>query len=288
MFDFRGRRRDRFTGDGEQATGDKLRLLASRLTHYNQGMSASKIDIVGIGDDGLEGLTTPAKQLVERAELLVGTRQSLQAETASTAEKIEIGGDLDAVVRKVDAAGKKRIVVLAAGDPLFYGTARYLCQRLGKERFEVVPHVSSMQLAFARVKESWDDAYLANLAAVSTEVVVEKIRSAETVGLFTSDRTTPANVAQELLKRGIDYFSVSVCENPGSPDERVTQGTLAEVAQQSFSPLNVMILVRHPEVPDRPAHWAGKRVFGNPDDAFLQSQPKRGLLTPQEIRVLSL
>src|SRR5438093_12499548 len=107
-------------------------LTRSAPTYYNQGMSASKIDIVGIGDDGLEGLTTPAKQLVERAELLVGTRQSLDAVTASTAEKIEIGGDLDAVVRKVDAAGRQRIVVLAAGDPMFYGTARYLCDRLGK------------------------------------------------------------------------------------------------------------------------------------------------------------
>ncbi len=51
-------------------------------------------------------------------------------------------------------------VLLASGDPLFYGTARFLCDRLGKDRFEVLPHVSSMQLAFARVKESWDEAYL--------------------------------------------------------------------------------------------------------------------------------
>ena len=126
-------------------------------------MSASKIDIVGIGDDGLEGLTTPAKQLVERAELLVGTRQSLEAVTDSTAEKIEIGGDLDAVVRKVDAAGKKRVVVLAAGDPLFYGVARYLCDKLGKDRFEVLPHVSTMQLAFARNLGPGDRLSFANI-----------------------------------------------------------------------------------------------------------------------------
>jgi precorrin-6Y C5,15-methyltransferase (decarboxylating) len=251
-------------------------------------MSASKIDIVGIGDDGMEGLTTPAKQLVERAELLVGTKQSLEAVTASTAEKIEIGGDLDAVVRKVDAAGKKRIVVLAAGDPLFYGTARYLCDRLGKERFNVTPHVSSMQLAFARVKESWDDAYLTSLATQPLELVVEKTRTAAKVGLFTTEAAPPRAVAQALLDRKIDYFTAYVCENLGSPDERVTHEELAEIAKLDFSPLNVLILLRKPNVPDRPPAMMGKRLFGNPDEEFLQSKPKRGLLTPAEVRAIAL
>ncbi|MBW8884486.1 MAG: precorrin-6y C5,15-methyltransferase (decarboxylating) subunit CbiE, partial [Planctomycetia bacterium] len=219
-----------------------------------------------IGDDGMEGLTTPAKQLVERAELLVGTKQSLEAVTASTAEKIEIGGDLDAVVRKVDAAGKKRIVVLAAGDPLFYGTARYLCDRLGKERFNVTPHVSSMQLAFARVKESWDDAYLTSLATQPLELVVEKTRTAAKVGLFTTEAAPPRAVAQALLDRKIDYFTAYVCENLGSPDERVTHEELAEIAKLDFSPLNVLILLRKPNVPDRPPAMMVKRLFGNPDE----------------------
>ncbi len=251
-------------------------------------MTASKIEIVGIGDDGLEGLTAAAKQLVERAELLVGTKQSLGVVTASTAEKIEIGGDLDAVVRKVDAAGKKRIVVLAAGDPLFYGTARYLCDRLGKERFNVTPHVSSMQLAFARVKESWDDAYLTSLATQPLELVVEKARTAAKVGLFTTEQSPPKAVAQALLDRKIDYFTAYVCENLGAPDERVTHEDLAEIAKLDFSPLNVLILVRKPDVPDRPPTMMGKRLFGNPDEEFLQSKPKRGLLTPSEVRAIAL
>ncbi|MFO0912432.1 MAG: precorrin-6y C5,15-methyltransferase (decarboxylating) subunit CbiE [Pirellulales bacterium] len=247
----------------------------------------AKIHVIGVGDDGPDGLTASVRKLVDEAQVLVGTAVVLNG-VKSSAERIVVGNDLEEVVQSLQRQPGRRTVVLATGDPLFYGIARFLCQRLGKDRFEVVPHVSSMQLAFARVKESWDNAYLANLATVSIEVVVEKIRGAETVGLFTSDQVTPARVAQELLKRGIDYFSVYVCENLGSPDERVTQGTLSEVGQQTFAPLNVMVLVRHPDVPDRPAQWAGKQVFGNPDDAFLQSQPKRGLLTPQEVRVLSL
>jgi precorrin-6Y C5,15-methyltransferase (decarboxylating) len=79
-----------------------------------------------------------------------------------------------------------------------------------------------------------------------------------------------------------------VCENLGSPDERVTQGELADVARQEFSPLNVLILLRKPEPPDRPAEMRGRRLFGNHDDAFLQSQPHRGLLTPAEVRAIAL
>jgi len=251
-------------------------------------MATTKINIVGIGDDGLEGLTTPARQLVQQAELLVGPKHALAAAASTKAEKLEIGSDLDAVVKKIEAAANKKVVVLTAGDPLFYGTARYLCDRLGKDRFEVTPHVSSMQLAFARVKENWDDAYLTSLATQPLELVVEKARTAAKVGLFTTDAAPPAAVAKAMLDRKIDYFTAYVCENLGSPDERVTHEELAEIAKQEFSPLNVLILVRKPGVPDRPPAMMGRRLFGNPDEEFLQSQPKRGLLTPAEVRAIAL
>jgi precorrin-6Y C5,15-methyltransferase (decarboxylating) len=251
-------------------------------------LAANKVQIIGIGDDGLEGLTGAARNLVAQAEVLIGARQSIAAAAASKAEKVEIAGDLDAIVKRLDALGGKRVVVLTTGDPLFYGTARYLCDRLGKDRFEVTPHVSSMQLAFARVKESWDDAYLTNLASQPLELVVEKARTAAKVGVFTTEAAPPNAVAQALLDRKIDYFTAYVCENLGSPDERVTHGELAEIARQEFSPLNVLILVRKPNVPDRPPAMAGRKLFGNPDESFMQSRPKRGLLTPAEVRAVAL
>jgi precorrin-6Y C5,15-methyltransferase (decarboxylating) len=251
-------------------------------------LSATKIQIIGIGDDGPDGLTAAARQLVEKAEILIGARQTIAAMPAAKAEKVEIGGDLEAIVRKIEAASDKRVVVLTAGDPLFYGTARFLCDRLGKDRFDVTPHVSSMQLAFARVKESWDDAYLTNLATQPLELVVEKARTAAKVGVFTTELAPPNAVAQALLDRKIDYFTAYVCENLGSPDERVTHAELADIARQEFSPLNVLILLRKPGVPDRPPAKMGRRLFGNPDEEFLQSRPKRGLLTPAEVRAIAL
>lgn len=250
--------------------------------------NVGKVYILGIGDDGLEGLTRAARTVVDEADLLIGSAQILSAIGSSAAVRLAVDGDPEEVARQVAGNADKRVVVLAGGDPLFYGTARYLCERLGKERFEVVPHVSSMQLAFARVKESWDEAYLTNLAKANVDRVVERIRLAERVGLFTTDDYPPARVAETLLERGIDYFTAYVCENLGSPDERVTQGELTELAGHAFSPLNVMILVRKPHVPDRPRELMGRRLFGNPDEVFLQSRPKRGLLTPAEVRCVAL
>ena len=250
-------------------------------------MAAEKVQIVGIGDDGVEGMTAQARRLVEAADVLVGPESCATLVPASLRGRLVAAASLEELVERIEAAGPKRVVVLASGDPLFYGTARYVCSKLGKDRFEVVPHVSSMQLAFARVKESWEDAFLANLSGQSIERVIDRVRSSETAGLFTSDQWPAPAVARALLDEGIDAFQAYVCENLGSPDERVTQGSLADIAKDSFASPNVMILVRKAKVADKPGQ-VGTRLFGNPDECFLQSRPKRGLLTPAEVRSLAL
>src|SRR5262249_31680324 len=180
-------------------------------------------------------------------------------------------------------------------DSLFYGVASYVCERLGKYRFEVLRHVSSMQLAFARVKESWEEAYLTNLATHSLDQVLDRIRIAEVVGLFTSEKQDPPTIARQLLSHGLDYFRAYVCENLGAPDERVTQAELTDIQSMEFSPLNVMILKRTRGRRDAPPLRAlmqpGSpqfRRFGNPDEMFAQSRPKSGLITQAEVRGVSL
>ena len=249
----------------------------------------SKIHVIGVGSDGLAGLTARARDLLARADLIVGPEDTLSLLRELPAQRQAVGSDLQETVRTLEGnLGKKRLAVVAGGDPLFYGVARYLCDRLGKDHFEVLPHVSSMQLAFARVKETWEEAYLTNLATHPLEEVLDRIRTAETVGLFTSEKEDPPTVARELLSRGLDYFRAYVCENLGGPDERVTQGELADLLQMEFAPLNVMILKRKPGRPDQPRTPTRFRRFGNPDDVFAQSRPKSGLLTQAEVRAVAL
>ncbi len=246
------------------------------------------VSIIGIGDDGLDAVPDSARQLILSADLLVGSERSLALVPEATGKRLTVGSDLDQVVKQINAAGEVKTAVVVSGDPLFYGLARFLCDRLGQDRCEIVPHVSSMQLAFARVKQSWDDAYLTNLAQHDLETVVEKVRIAEKVGLFTTEECGPAEVAQGMLDRRIDYFTIYVCENLGARNERVTRGSVAEIAGQSFQPLNVMVLVRDSEAPDRPREPLVRSLFGNPDEVFIQSTPKHGLLTSAEVRSMAL
>jgi precorrin-6Y C5,15-methyltransferase (decarboxylating) len=247
-----------------------------------------QIHVIGIGDDGLEAVPNNVRQIIAEAEVLLGTERTLALVPKSAAQRHTISSDLNQLVAILQQAAGKRVALLLYGDPMFYGLARYVCERLGKERFVVVPHVSSMQMAFARVMETWEEAYLSDLAKHPLDAVLEKIRTAQKVGLFTTDQCGPAEVAKALLARHIDYFTAYVCENLGARDERVTRGTLAEIAAQKFDALNVLILIRDPNAPDRPREAVGRRLFGNPDEAFLQSKPKYGLLTPSEVRALAL
>ncbi len=249
----------------------------------------SKLVILGIGDDGLAGLTEPARRILMDADVILGAPPILALLDGVPARKEPLEPDMSLAMRQVrEALMHRRPVLVSGGDPLFYGVARYLCDRLGKDLFEVVPHVSSMQLAFARIKESWEDAYLTSLAGRPIETVVDRIRTAEKIGVFSSDECPPSRLARELLDRGIDYFRAYVCENLGSPDERVTQGELADLAATDFNPLNVVILIRKPNRPDRAMLGSRHRLFGNPDDAFAQSLPKRGLITQAEVRAIAL
>jgi precorrin-6Y C5,15-methyltransferase (decarboxylating) len=226
-------------------------------------VSENKIHIIGMGDDGLEGVISPARQLVEQAQLLLGAESTLAKIPAGKAERLVVGSNLDEAISRIAKHGNKRIVILASGDPLFYGVARYLCDKLGKDRFEVVPHVSSMQLAFARVKESWEEAYLTNLANRTLDQVLEKIRTATKVGLFTSDEAPPRTIAKALLDRRIDYFSAYVCENLGSPDE----GHAGRIVRNRHA--GFLAVERHGAGP--PARRAGPAQRGHRSSAVRQS-----------------
>lgn len=249
---------------------------------------AGTVSIIGMGDDGLEAVADSVRKLISEADLLVGSEAKLNTVPPSAARRLVLGADIEAAARQIQETEAQQVAVLVSGDPLFYGRARFLFEHIGRDRCEIIPHVSSMQLAFARVKESWDEAYLTNLANHPLDVVLDRIRGVERAGLFTTPECGPAAVAQELLDRRIDYFTAYVCEDLGAKNETVTRGTLGEIARQSFGSLNVMILIRNPEAPDQPRATAPRSLFGNPDDLFVQSQPKHGLITAAEVRAIAL
>ncbi|MEE2640213.1 MAG: precorrin-6y C5,15-methyltransferase (decarboxylating) subunit CbiE [Planctomycetota bacterium] len=247
-----------------------------------------KIHILGIGDEGPCGLTEYCRAILEKAELIIANPSNLQQLGELEAELITLKDDLEEIVSTLKSNRNRKIVILSPGDPLFFGTTRYLCEALGKDAFEIIPHVSMMQLAFARIRESWDDAFFSDLSSRPLESLFDRIRFAEKVGLFTTPEVTPAKVAKMLMDQRADYFRAFVCEDIASPKERITECSLSQLCDLEFDSLNVLILVRSNLRPELPAMTSGLKLFGNADETFLQSQPKRGLLTPAEVRCIAL
>lgn len=202
-----------------------------------------KVHIVGVLDDGIYSLPLKTIDLLHHTDLMFGGERHLSLFPNHTAKKIPIKSNLDEIAETIRSnLGRLQMAVLASGDPDFYGIAKYLVGKLGKESVEIVPNVSAMQLAFARIKESWDGAYLGSLGAQPPESVIEPIRKAEKAALFTDDRNTPAAIAALLLGRGIENRTAYVCENLGREDERVTATDLKSLVEMKFSPLNVLII----------------------------------------------
>ena len=252
--------------------------------------SGDKLVIVGIGDDGIGSLPASSAKRIGEAEILFGGDRLLAFFSGHPAEKMAIKSNLKEVAEKIKAnLGKRRMAVLASGDPNFYGIARFLVSQLGPEAVQILPNVSAMQLAFARICESWEDADLASCHARPIEGIVELVRRSGKVGLFTDDQNTPSRIARTLREHGIENCAAVVCENLGGEAERITRTDLDGLVDREFSPLNVLILRRRPE--DRSATEAAGETewtFGRPEEAFVHRKPKLGLITKAEVRMISL
>jgi|688.fasta_scaffold08512_3 precorrin-6Y C5,15-methyltransferase (decarboxylating) len=249
-----------------------------------------RIPVVGMGSDGLAGLSALEKDALAIADCILAPSNSLALLDSLSAEKVPLGTDLNLTHGLIqDRLGKsQKLVIVVSGDPLFYGLAGWLCEKFGKDRFEILPHVSSMQLAFARIKERWEDAYLGNLQTLPVERLLDLARTLGTLGLFTTPEVGPDVVARLLLERGLHGFNAYVCENLGTPRERITQGSLAEIASLKFDPLNILILLRDPSFPPQaPTQRSGAR-FGNPDAEYAEDAPARRAVTPAEVRSIAL
>jgi precorrin-6B C5,15-methyltransferase / cobalt-precorrin-6B C5,C15-methyltransferase len=232
--------------------------------------------VIGIGDNGKDSLLPLYRKWIEESDLLVGGERHLGFFPDYEGETLTIKGGLSAVVQQIEQTDKDT-VVLASGDPLFYGVGSYLAKKLS---VEIYPGVSSIQQAFALMKESWHDCVFLSVHGRSMKGLVQKVDGMDKVCLLTDEENNPASIARYLLSFGLNEYKAFIAENLGGAGERTSWLSIEEMAEREFSPLNLVILKRTGEFPSWP--------LGIPDEQFAQRKPDKGLITKKEIRVLSL
>jgi len=247
----------------------------------------SKVHVIGVAPEGASSLFPEARRLVNRAEIVFGGKRLLDMFPSLTSEKIAVRNNLAEITDLIKKNLRhKQMVILASGDPNFYGIASYLTDKLGKEIVEIIPNISAMQVAFARIKESWEDAVFASVHSRPIEDIVETVRLNHKIGIFTDGKHTPAAIARVLLKHGVDGYQAYVCQNLGREHEKVIETDLHGLHKTECSPLNILILLRARQ--KKPMAALYPRSLGIPDAEFQQRKPKEGLITKQEVRAVSL
>ncbi|MFN8556888.1 MAG: precorrin-6y C5,15-methyltransferase (decarboxylating) subunit CbiE [Dehalococcoidia bacterium] len=230
------------------------------------------VHVIGMGDDGPAGLGAEARALLAHADLVCGGHRHLgllSGGAKAGARLMPITADLDGLVAAIENARQEGgcAVVLASGDPLFFGIGEALGRRLGREALHVLPAPSSVQLAFARIGLSWQDAEVLSAHGRPLGRILGRAMAATKMAVLTDETNTPAAVARALLNGGMEDARAAVGEHLGGPRERVTRGVLSEIAGREFARLNVLIVEREPAM----VRW-GRPLVGQPESAYAHAR----------------
>ena len=234
---------------------------------------------------GMDGGPLPpgACDALARAEVVVGGRRHLAAAPVpAAAERLELG-PVEPALEKL--AGRSA-VLLASGDPGFFGIVRLLRER-GHEPV-VLPACSSIQLLFARSGRSWDDVAVVSAHGRSLGPAVNVCRARGATAVLTAPGAGPAEIGAAL--EGWPRTLV-VAEDLGGAGERLTTLPAAEAADRDWDPLNVVLCLRDPQaVPARGWHAGGEPTpppggWALPDGAF---EHRAGMVTKAEVRAVAL
>lgn len=257
--------------------------------------------IIGVLDNGIDGLVPEALAHIRRADLVIGGTRTLElfgSELKEAAGTQDLTGRIAAIpewIAQAQVQGQ-RVVVLATGDPLCHGIAAYLAAQLRPGTFRVLPNVSTVQLACARLGMAWQGLKILSVHGSDTGEWLEgagpehslypvlgAVERHEQLAILTNAGNSPDRIARMLAAEGLDAgIELAVAERLGREDEQVlTDLRVTDAAGRKFADPNVLLLWR--EEPPRPPV-----LFGLADDEYLQRRPEKGLITKREVRALSL
>jgi precorrin-6B C5,15-methyltransferase / cobalt-precorrin-6B C5,C15-methyltransferase len=236
--------------------------------------------IIGVGVGGLASLSETILEKIQQADQLWGSERLLALWPDFRKKTVLLGKNLTITLQNlVSRPAGVQIVILASGDPGFFGIAASVLKVLPVEEVQILPAVSCLQTAFARIKVPWNDAVFTSVHARPVSEVIGLVRRYSKTGILTDPNQSPAWIAVKLLAAGIPDCRAVVLENLGEPDEKITNTRLAQLAQMVFDPLNVLLLLHDPG-------WSPAPLFlFHPDPAY---KHKNGLITKSDVRLVAL
>jgi precorrin-6B C5,15-methyltransferase / cobalt-precorrin-6B C5,C15-methyltransferase len=238
------------------------------------------VTVVGIGDDGWPGLTAAAQAVLRGAALIAGSARHLALLPDLPVRRVPLPSPLLPGLDELVAANPG-LCVLASGDPMLHGIGATLARRLGPGRIRVLPAVSSVALACARLGWAEHEADVVSLVSRPAETVLPAVQPGARVLVLCRDAGTPPELAALLAGRGWAATRLTVLEHLGGPAERIRGPYPAGTPDPGpFAGLCVVALDCAPD----PAGPVLPRVPGLPDDAYESD----GQLTRRELRALAL
>ena len=255
----------------------------------------TQIEVIGIGLDGAIGLTKTARAIIKQATVLVGSRRHLSYFPEHQGNQIFLDNlqpGLESVRQFLTP--DNYVVILASGDPLFFGLGRLLLEKFPSENITFHPHVSSVQLAFSRLKIPWQDSALVSVHGRSTDELIKLLKQGkEKIAILTDNLNNPVAIARIYLALDLPiHYSFYICENLGDVQEQIKQFTpehiaeLANLNATEFTPLNVLVLLR--QEPINKLNINQLPLIGLPDFAFYSFRDRPSLITKKEIRIAIL
>ena len=245
------------------------------------GEKMEKVCIVGMGMSAVD-LTDAQLEVIRSAHVLVGGRRHLEQFSELAMDKKAITGRVEETIEFIEThRADRRIVVLASGDPLFYGIGARIAHALGPDQVTVLPNISSIAAAFARIGEPWSNAGIVSLHGRENRYrLLEALKSKGAVGVLTDGKHSPQWLARWLISKGGDHVEMAVFQKMGMPEEEFGWYLPDQAVDRTFAQPNVVILR-----PAANAPCAEPLVLGMGDNAY---RHEGGLITKSEVRAVTL
>ncbi|MBP8645088.1 MAG: precorrin-6y C5,15-methyltransferase (decarboxylating) subunit CbiE [Syntrophobacteraceae bacterium] len=250
--------------------------------------------LIGMGTDR-EDLSIRAMGYIEHAEVLAGGKRHLAQFPEHSGTKIPLQSPLDAALEEIERVSReRRTVVLASGDPFFFGIGPILARKVGEERLFTLPNVTSPQVLFSRISQPWDRLQTVSFHGKETRPAhvdwLRLVQDKVPLACFTDEHRSPAWIAERLIEAGQDQCVLVIGEDLGSPRERIHRLSPAEAVRREYSPLNVVaVLPEEPMSPEGESAWEEEEerhaIFGLGEEAF---RHQAGMITKAEIRAVVL